>query len=67
VTAGIYKVGTLEHARRRGLDTALTAVHLHDALTRGCRTASVLSTEMAKRVYAAVGFRDLGQILKYVP
>jgi GNAT superfamily N-acetyltransferase len=64
---GIYKVGTLEHARRRGLGTALTAVHLHDALARGCRTASVQSTEMAERVYAAVGFRDLGQILEYVP
>ena len=45
----------------------LTAVHLHDALARGCRTASVQSTKMAERIYAAVGFRDLGQILEYVP
>jgi predicted GNAT family acetyltransferase len=57
----------LEHAWRRGLGTALTAVHLHDALARGCRTASVQSTKMAERIYAAVGFRDLGQILEYVP
>jgi GNAT superfamily N-acetyltransferase len=64
---GIYNVGTLEHARRRGLATALTTVHLHEALARGCRTASVQSTKMAERVYAAVGFRDLGQILEYVP
>jgi ribosomal protein S18 acetylase RimI-like enzyme len=64
---GIYNVGTLEHARRRGLGTALTAVHLHEALARGCRTASVQSTKMAERVYAAGGFRDLGQILEYVP
>jgi ribosomal protein S18 acetylase RimI-like enzyme len=28
---GIYNVATLEHARRRGLGTALTALHLHDA------------------------------------
>ena len=35
-------------------------VQLHDAAARGCRTASVQSTEMAERVYAAVGFRDLG-------
>ena len=34
---GIYDVGTLEHARRRGLGTALTAIQVHDALTRGCR------------------------------
>ena len=64
---GIYNVGTLESARRRGLATALTALHLHDALARGCRTASLQSTAMAERVYAAVGFRDLGRILEYVP
>ena len=63
---GIYNVGTLEHARRRGLGTALTTHHLHDALARGCRTASLQSTAMAERVYAAVGFRDLGRILEYV-
>jgi ribosomal protein S18 acetylase RimI-like enzyme len=64
---GIYNVTTLEHARRRGLGTALTALHVHDALARGCQTASLQSTEMAERVYAAVGFRDLGRILEYVP
>jgi ribosomal protein S18 acetylase RimI-like enzyme len=64
---GIYNVGTLEHARRRGLGTALTALLLHDARERGCRTASLQSSQMAERVYAAVGFRDLGRILEYVP
>ena len=64
---GIYNVGTLEHARRRGLGTALTALHLHDARARGCRTASVQSTHMAEGVYAAAGFRDLGRFLEYVP
>lgn len=64
---GIYNTGTLEHARRSGLATALTALHVHDALTRGCQTASLQSTEMAERVYAAVGFRDLGRLLEYVP
>ena len=64
---GIYNVGTLEPARRRGLATGLTAIHLHDACARGCRTASLQSTAMAERVYAAAGFRDLGRILEYVP
>ena len=64
---GIYNAGTLERARRRGLGTALTALHLHDALARGCQTASLQSTEIAEHVYAAVGFRDLGRILEYVP
>lgn len=63
---GIYNVGTVEHARRRGLATALTAIHLQDARARGCRTASLQSTAMAEGVYAAAGFRDLGRILEYV-
>ena len=64
---GVFNVGTLEAARRHGLGTALTARHVHDAAARGCSTASLQSTEMAERMYAAVGFRDLGRILQYVP
>ena len=64
---GVFNVSTLEHARRRGLGTALTAQLIHDARERGCSTASLQSTAMAERVYAAVGFRDLGTILEYVP
>ena len=63
---GLSNVVTLEHARRQGIGTALSALHLHDARSRGCTTATVQSTEMAERVYAAVGFRDLGRILEYV-
>jgi GNAT superfamily N-acetyltransferase len=64
---GVFNMSTLEAARRRGLATALTARHVHDAAERGCSTASLQSTAMAERVYAAVGFRDLGRILEYVP
>jgi hypothetical protein len=64
---GIYNVGTLEHARRRGLGTAVTLAHLYGALDRGCRTASLQSTGMAERMHAAVGFQDLGRILEYSP
>jgi ribosomal protein S18 acetylase RimI-like enzyme len=64
---GIYNVGTQAHARRRGLGTALTVAHLHDARDRGCRTASLQSTPMAERVYAGAGFRDLGRIVEYAP
>ena len=64
---GIYNVGTLEHARRRGLGTALTALHVRRAVSRGCRTATLQATEMAERIYADVGFRDLGRILEYAP
>jgi ribosomal protein S18 acetylase RimI-like enzyme len=64
---GIYNVGTLQQARRRGIGTAVTAALVHDARDRGCQTASLQSTPMAERVYAAVGFRDLGRILEYAP
>ena len=64
---GIYNVETLEHARRRGLGTALTALLVYDALVRGCETASLQSTKTAEHLYAAVGFQNLGQILEYAP
>ena len=64
---GIYNVGTVEKARRRGLGTALTTAQVYAARARGGQTASLQSTQMAERVYAAVGFRDLGRILEYVP
>jgi GNAT superfamily N-acetyltransferase len=64
---GVFNVSTLEPARRRGLGTALTARLVYDAVERGCRTATLQSTAMAERVYAAVGFRDLGRIFEYVP
>jgi hypothetical protein len=45
----------------------VTALLAHEAATRGCRTASLQSSEMAERIYAAIGFRDLGRFLEYVP
>jgi GNAT superfamily N-acetyltransferase len=64
---GVHGVLTREPARRRGLGTALTALLAHDARARGCRTATLQATPMAERVYAAVGFRDLGRFLEFVP
>jgi len=63
---GIYNVGTVEQARRRGFGTALTALHLHNAVGRGCETATLQATPMAERMYAAGGFRDLGRFLEFV-
>jgi GNAT superfamily N-acetyltransferase len=64
---GIYNVGTLEHARRRGLASGVTSALLRDALERGCTTASLQATPMSERLYATLGFRDLGRLLEYVP
>jgi GNAT superfamily N-acetyltransferase len=65
--SGIYNVGTLPSARRGGLATALTALQLHNARERGCTTASLQATPMAERLYARVGFQDLGRFAEYVP
>jgi ribosomal protein S18 acetylase RimI-like enzyme len=64
---GIFNTGTLPRARRRGLATALTALHVRQARDRGCETASLQATEVAQGVYARVGFRDLGRFMEYVP
>jgi GNAT superfamily N-acetyltransferase len=64
---GIYNVGTLDRARRRGLGTGLTALLVHDARDSGLRTASLQSTPMAEHVYTTIGFRDLGRFLEYGP
>jgi GNAT superfamily N-acetyltransferase len=64
---GIYNVGTIDSARRRGLGSAVTALALHEARDRGCTTASLQATPMGERIYAALGFRDLGRYLEYVP
>lgn len=63
---GIYNVGTMEHARRRGLGSALTAQLLYEARERGCTTASLQATKMAEHLYVEVGFRDLGRFIEYV-
>jgi ribosomal protein S18 acetylase RimI-like enzyme len=64
---GVFNVGTAEPFRRRGLGTAVTVAQLHAARARGCTSASLQSTAMGERVYAAAGFRDLGRTLEYVP
>jgi GNAT superfamily N-acetyltransferase len=64
---GIYNVGTHEHARRRGLATALTAYLVNEGVGLGCTTATLQSTPMAERVYAECGFRTVARIVEYVP
>jgi GNAT superfamily N-acetyltransferase len=64
---GLFNIATLAHARRRGLSGGLVATHLDRARARGRLTATLQSTKMARGVYAAAGFRDLGRILEFGP
>ena len=63
---GIYNVGDARARPPARPRHRADRAPVHDAAARGCRTASLQSTAMAERVYAAVGFRDLGRILEYV-
>lgn len=60
-------MSVLERARRRGLGSAVTLAQLSAARARGCRTASLQATPMTERLYARLGFRDLGRIPEYGP
>ena len=62
---GLFNVATMEDARRSGYGTAVTAAQLRDAIARGCATATLQSTQVAERLYASLGFRDLGRIHEY--
>jgi GNAT superfamily N-acetyltransferase len=64
---GIYMVGTVPGARRRGVATALSAHAVTAAGDRGCTTASLQSTAMVEGVYTRVGFGNLGRWDEYVP
>ena len=67
--------GRLRHLQRLDARAGETAGDRHRthgaapqaARARGCVTATLQSTPMAERVYAAVGFRDLGRILEFRP
>ncbi len=56
--AGLYFVGTLPEARRRGLARAVTHAAMRDARDIGYRVATLQATPMGASVYRALGFRD---------
>ena len=57
--AGVYNVGTLPSARRRGVGTAATWAAVAAGRRWGCRVAVLQSSEMGQSVYEAMGFRTV--------
>ena len=53
---GVYNVGTLPDARRRGVGTALTWAAVDEARRAGLDCVVLQSSEMALRMYEAMGF-----------
>jgi len=62
--AEITGVGVLPASRRRGLGAAVTHALAADALARGARTVFLSATDATvARVYARLGFREIGTAL----
>jgi ribosomal protein S18 acetylase RimI-like enzyme len=59
--AGVYNVGTLQAARRRGVGTALTWAAVAAGRELGLDCAVLQSSEMAVSMYEAMGFRTVVQ------
>ncbi len=64
-TAGVYLVGTLPGARRRGLATALTRHVLAEARARGDTMAVLQATQTGRGLYRRLGFVEYGVIDVY--
>jgi hypothetical protein len=65
---GIYAVGTVERARRRGYGTAMTwAAIAAGRQAWGLSTAVLQSSEMGFGVYSKMGFVDVCRYVTYEP
>lgn len=57
--AGIYQVGTIPDARRKGYGTAITHAPLRYAAQRGYKISVLIATKMGKPVYQKMGFEKI--------
>jgi len=58
-TSGVYNVGTLADARRRGVGSAVTWAAVEAGRAWGCDTIVLQSSEMGLPMYRAMGFRTI--------
>jgi len=64
---GIYAVGTVERARRRGVGTAVTWAAVQQARDWGCWAVTLQATQMGLPVYRAMGFQTVVEYITYLP
>lgn len=63
--AGLYNIGVVDAARRRGVGAAITRELLRIAREHGCRDAVLYSSQLGQSVYAAEGFETHGFAANY--
>ncbi len=63
-TAGVYTVATPAEHRRHGYGEALTWAAVAEGVRRGCDHAILQASPAGRPVYAAMGFRHLGDYIQ---
>lgn len=63
---GLYGIGTLPTARRRGVGSALTLVPMLQARDEGFRAAILHATPDGERLYPRLGFREYCRISRFL-
>lgn len=65
--SGVYNVGTLPKARRRGVGSAVTWAAVDAGRFWGCDTIVLQSSEMGLAMYAEMGFRTVAPYVTFTP
>jgi GNAT superfamily N-acetyltransferase len=63
--SGVYAVGTLPAARRRGVGSAMTWAAVAAGRAWGCDTIVLQASEMGYPIYVAMGFRTVVEYAQY--
>lgn len=64
--AGIYNVATIEHARRKGIGAAMTALPLLESRSDGYRIGVLESSKYGFNVYRRLGFQETSKVFHYI-